>query len=83
MSDGAFSKAENSVRLYKKLIDNTMSAHEISKSVGICFANSDRFRNRAEVVLRNMRVAACGILQLFAQNFAQRTARACGNFEIF
>ena len=40
-------------------------------------------RNRAEVVLRNMCVAACGILQLFAQNLAQRTARDCGNFEIF
>ena len=41
------------------------------------------FRNRAEVVLRNMRVAACGVLQLFAQNLAKRTARDCGNFEIF
>ena len=41
------------------------------------------FRNRAEVVLRNMRVAACGVLQLFAQNLAQRTARDYGNFEIF
>ena len=41
------------------------------------------FRNRAEVVLRNMRAAAYGVLQLFAQNLAQRTARACGNFEIF
>ena len=41
------------------------------------------FRKRAEVVLRNMRVAACGVLQLFAQNLAQRTARDYGNFEIF
>ena len=40
-------------------------------------------RNRAEVVLRNMRVAAYVVLQLFAQNLAQRTERACGNFEIF
>ena len=40
-------------------------------------------RNRAEVVLRNMHVAAGSILQLLAQNFAQLTARDCGNFEIF
>ena len=40
-------------------------------------------RNRAEVVLRNMHVAAGSILQLLAQNLAQRTARDCGNFEIF
>ncbi len=40
-------------------------------------------RNRAEVVLRNMHVVACGILQLFAQNLAQLTARDCGNFENF
>ena len=40
-------------------------------------------RNRAEVVLRNMHMAACEVLQLFAQNLAQRTARDCGNFEIF
>ncbi len=39
--------------------------------------------NRAEVVLRNMHVAACGFLQLFAQNLAQQTACACRNFEIF
>ena len=41
------------------------------------------FRNRTEVALRNMHVVACGILQLLAQNLAQRTARDCGNFEIF
>ena len=41
------------------------------------------FRNRAEVILRIMRVDACGVMRLFAQNLAQRTARACGNFEIF
>ena len=41
------------------------------------------FRNRAEVILRIMRVDACGVIRLFAQNLAQRTARACGNFEIF
>ena len=41
------------------------------------------YRKIVEVVLRIMRVAACGILQLLAQNPAQRTARDCGNFEIF
>lgn len=41
------------------------------------------YRNSVEVVLRIMRVAACGILQLLAQNLAKRTARDCRNFEIF
>ena len=41
------------------------------------------FRYRAEVVLCNMRVAACGVMQLFAQNLVKRTARDCGNFKNF
>ncbi len=34
--------------LYKKLIDNAMSAHEISKSRAFANANARGFRSRAE-----------------------------------